>query len=198
MITIYFNNKPIYLKANSEEEIKKNHFPINSVNVKDYLEKLENNEMTSVAFYGKTIDQVYKKIKDSLSFIEAAGGVVMNSKNEYLFIYRNDVWDLPKGKIEENEDTATAALREVREECGIEILEFKEYLCRTYHIYKHKNHFVLKETYWYTMFTDQAKFTPQLEEGITEVVWIAGHKLDSILAHSYANIKMLLTTLKTD
>jgi len=32
--------------------------------------------------------------------VEAAGGLVLNEEGEPLFIYRNDHWDLPKGKID--------------------------------------------------------------------------------------------------
>ena len=35
--------------------------------------------------------------------MEAAGGLVKHANGSYLFIYRNDKWDLPKGKIEKNE-----------------------------------------------------------------------------------------------
>ena len=32
--------------------------------------------------------------------IQAAGGLVYNSKNQLLMIFRNGKWDLPKGKLE--------------------------------------------------------------------------------------------------
>ena len=52
-------------------------------------------------------------------FIEAAGGLVQK-QNEFLWIYRNNKWDLPKGKLENNETYDYAALREVKEECGLD------------------------------------------------------------------------------
>lgn len=51
--------------------------------------------------------------------IEAAGGLIVNQKKEILFIYRNGKWDLPKGKIESEENPPEAALREVKEETGL-------------------------------------------------------------------------------
>ena len=42
-----------------------------------------------------------------------------HANGSYLFIYRNDKWDLPKGKIEKNEVVIEAAVREVMEETGV-------------------------------------------------------------------------------
>jgi 8-oxo-dGTP pyrophosphatase MutT (NUDIX family)/phosphohistidine phosphatase SixA len=55
--------------------------------------------------------------------IEAAGGVVLRGSpgdREILMIHRpeHDDWTLPKGKLEDGEDHAEAALREVAEETG--------------------------------------------------------------------------------
>src|SRR6185295_6515260 len=57
-----------------------------------------------------------KTVHHLLSFyimIESAGGLVLNESNELLMIYRNNKWDLPKGKVEKGEEYDTAALREV-------------------------------------------------------------------------------------
>ena len=51
--------------------------------------------------------------------IKAAGGLVLNDKNEVLLIYRRNKWDLPKGKVDEEEKLRAAALREVGEETGL-------------------------------------------------------------------------------
>ena len=48
-----------------------------------------------------------------------AGGLVVNQYNEVLFIFRKNLWDLPKGKIEFYETLEKAALREVIEETGV-------------------------------------------------------------------------------
>ena len=44
----------------------------------------------------------FKTAKKSVTLIEAAGGLVKNEDGEYLFIFRNNKWDLPKGKIEKH------------------------------------------------------------------------------------------------
>ncbi len=54
-----------------------------------------------------------KRIIAGITLIEAAGGLVKKENGDYLFIYRNDKWDLSKGKIEKDEKTKVAAVREV-------------------------------------------------------------------------------------
>ncbi len=46
-------------------------------------------------------------------------GLVVNQYNEVLLIFRKNLWDLPKGKIEFYETLEKAALREVVEETGV-------------------------------------------------------------------------------
>ncbi len=53
---------------------------------------------------------------------KSAGAVVFyrGQEIEYLLLL-STYWGFPKGRIEENEDERTAALREVREETGLEV-----------------------------------------------------------------------------
>ncbi|NJM16629.1 MAG: NUDIX hydrolase [Bacteroidales bacterium] len=45
---------------------------------------------------------------------------------------------MPKGKEEPGETMENAALREVKEECGLTGLRVKHHICNTYHCYKRK------------------------------------------------------------
>ena len=92
-----------------------------------------------------------KTITKSVTLIKAAGGLVKNLNGEYLFIYRNDKWDLPKGKVEKNERVKEAAVREVEEECGIKVDKLGDKICKTYHVYINKGDVVLKKTHWFDM-----------------------------------------------
>src|SRR5579862_407678 len=76
-----------------------------------------------------------KKIVKSNTLIEAAGGAVENAKGQFLFIYRNGKWDLPKGKLEKGEGKRAGAVREVEEECGIKVSSIGARVCKTYHTY---------------------------------------------------------------
>jgi hypothetical protein len=89
------------------------------------LEKLFNsigkNTPVTYLFVHPDIKKIIKTLLSRLKIIKAAGGLVKNGKGEYLFIHRLGKWDLPKGKIEENEKMSEGAVREVEEECGIRV-----------------------------------------------------------------------------
>ena len=134
--------------------------------------------------------EVFKKIKNSLNFIKAAGGLVRNEENKYLFIFRNGKWDLPKGKIDEGEKTKKAAVREVEEECGIKVTHLDEKLCKTYHVYEMNGKTMLKKTTWYRMRADeQPNLIPQKEEGITEARWLSPGDFDLVKQNTYPMIR---------
>lgn len=134
-----------------------------------------------------------KRVRQSVTLIEAAGGLVKNEKKAFLFIYRNDKWDLPKGKIEKDETVKEAAVREVEEECSITVNKLGKKLCKTYHVYVSKGEVVLKKTYWYNMkCKGQNKLKPQREEGITDVRWFKRDDIDPILANTFPSIMDVL------
>jgi 8-oxo-dGTP pyrophosphatase MutT (NUDIX family) len=130
-----------------------------------------------------------KSIIANITLIEAAGGLVKNDEGHYLFIYRNDKWDLPKGKIEKDEQVKTAAVREVEEECGIQVSKLGKKICKTYHAYINKGEVVLKKTHWYSMrYKGIGKLKPQKEEGITDVRWFRKGHIDAILMNTFPSI----------
>jgi len=121
--------------------------------------------------------------------IEAAGGIVKR-KNRYLFIKRNGVWDIPKGKLEKNETPEIGGVREIEEECGIKNPTIEFLITITYHTYEFKGIPTLKKTYWYAMNYDGPKdVQPQIEEGITKVDWKKESKISKILTNTYASIE---------
>ncbi len=125
--------------------------------------------------------------------IEAAGGIVRHPSGKYLFIKRFGKWDLPKGKIEKGESPSNAALREVKEECGIENLKILNELPSTYHTYKLEGNRVIKRTWWFAMdyFGDLATI-PQTEEGISEATWLVPSQFDVVLENTYRSIAELI------
>ncbi|WP_157359328.1 NUDIX hydrolase [Wenyingzhuangia fucanilytica] len=127
----------------------------------------------------------------------AAGGVVKNTHDEILWIYRFDTWDLPKGHIENGESKEIAAVREVEEECNVTELKIDKELETTYHVFEHKGVLVMKVTYWFAMHTNLKDFdlVPQVEEGITKVVFKSVQDSKKCLENTYGNIKLLLEQL---
>ena len=53
----------------------------------------------------------WKEFCSKFIIIEAAGGVVYNNEDQVVMIFRNDFWDLPKGKLEKNETLGECAKR---------------------------------------------------------------------------------------
>lgn len=134
--------------------------------------------------------QYFKLFAAEFKLMHAAGGLVLNSENKFLFIFRNGKWDLPKGKIEENENPEMAACREVSEECGIGFPEIVKFICNTYHIYELNGKYILKETNWFLMnYSGDENPVPQREEGITKAEWTDGILIDEYLKNSYGTIR---------
>ena len=127
------------------------------------------------------------------SHIEAAGGIVRNEKEKLLLIYRNDHWDLPKGKMEKGETAGQAALREVEEECGVKQLNIVKQLPSTYHIFFQKRE-CIKCTYWFEMTSkDTSKPIPQAEEGIKEAKWMSREEVQKVMKKIYPSLHEVLS-----
>jgi ADP-ribose pyrophosphatase YjhB (NUDIX family) len=138
---------------------------------------------------------VFNQIKQQFTLINAAGGLVKNSQSEYLFIFRRGKWDLPKGKLDEGEDFETAAIREVQEECGITYIELGDLYHVSYHIYEENNDWILKQTNWYLMKSDEVNLIPQLAEGITQTAWLPINQFEKVRENTYASIDEIICKL---
>lgn len=129
-----------------------------------------------------------KKLFASYEKIEAAGGLVRNN-DRFLFIERHGLWDIPKGKIEKNESPTKAAVREIKEECGVDVSLPSAPMIITWHTYSIKKKQVLKKTYWYTHDLIGSEVTKvQVEENITKAVWLKPSKLNKVLSKTYDSI----------
>ena len=139
----------------------------------------------------------YKDIKDHLKSrfknVKAAGGLVVKD-GKVLMIHRLQRWDLPKGKLERDEETDVAAVREVQEECGVEV-KLIDKLCHTWHSYLNEGSQTLKKTTWYLMeCTDDSQMKPQFEEGIMDVRWLGEVELEVALMGTFGTIKDVFAT----
>lgn len=141
-------------------------------------------------------DEIFREFLDKYTVIQAAGGLVLNKENQLLTIKRNGLWDLPKGKIERHEDQRAAALREVMEETGLNMLNISDKLGETYHAYFEDDAVLLKETHWYQMNSSgKGKLKPQEEEGISEVKWADLDWFVSPDFHSYQSVRDIIRKL---
>ena len=118
----------------------------------------------------------------------AAGGIVVND-GQFAAIQRHGIPDLPKGHIEEGEEPAIAALREVEEETGLSQLEIIKPLPSSYHCYLYEDEWRLKKTSWYLMTSHgNLQTTPQTDEDITEVTFLSEYDVEWFLKNTYRSI----------
>ncbi|MDF2546355.1 NUDIX hydrolase [Anaerosolibacter sp.] len=104
----------------------------------------------------------------------SSGGVVVFGNAILLLRKYNGDWVLPKGKVEEEEDTSTAAVREVLEEGGVKA-EVIKYLGKIHYSFKNswQNHEVVNKTvHWYLMKARNMDCNPQREEGFIEARFV--------------------------
>lgn len=202
MIKIFSGDKIIYLAPHHKKPTAAEHRVALKIDfgkemrVK-YKEAINDSDLKEIFFLNKDVELLFEYFSAMFRNIEAAGGLVKNKNGDYLFIFRNGKWDLPKGKREKGESMKECAVREVEEECGIKNLVLKEKLCVTYHTYFQEERTVLKHTGWYAMESDDTRpLVPQTEEGITEVRWINKKNFDIVLANTYESIKEVLNKIK--
>src|SRR5690606_16467259 len=106
----------------------------------------------------------------------SAGGVVVRTLEAVPHVllirdpYRN--WGLPKGHLEPDEDAASAAVREVREETGLEIVELGPELGSIDWFFRQQERLIHKYCSFFLMWSPAGVARPELAEGITECIWL--------------------------
>ena len=118
--------------------------------------------------------------------------VIYKSKIALHWHNKVEEWLPAGGHIDDNETPIEAGLREVKEETGITDLKIIDFRTITYHLFKKNSEYCLKETSWYNMVSNfDGKFTPEIKEDITKVVWKNENKIRKI-KNTFPNIKLLL------
>ena len=127
-----------------------------------------------------------------IQFIEAGGGLIQNDFGEYLLIYREEKWDLPKGVQENGEPLPLTAVREIEEECGLPNLNPGRFIACTRHSYWREERLIFKRTHWYLMqASGRPPLYPQTKEGITQCCWCNQDDILRKLQDSYPSIRWL-------
>lgn len=196
MYKVFVNDTLIIITSSTKKENNFPFYPFKNTSFDEILTQIKTKKIKGINLYSTDLESDWELFRKNMSVIPAAGGLVLNQRKEVLFIFRNGVWDLPKGWIEKGETTEIAAIREVEEECGISNLKLVKPLTTTHHIYFHKG-VKLKETHWFLMTSDdESKLTPQTEEGITKVKFKKESEIVEIFKNTYENIKLVYDTYK--
>ncbi len=125
----------------------------------------------------------------------SAGGVVYRLHDgQPLFLlirdsYRN--WGFPKGHLEEDELPDAAALREVREETGLDAIALDGEIETIDWFFRFRGKLVHKVCHFYLMRSETTHTKPQRAEGITACRWASFDEASRLV--SYANAREVLT-----
>ncbi len=113
--------------------------------------------------------------------VQAAGGIIANDDGEFLVIHRPkyDDWSFPKGKLDNGEELADCALREVLEETG--------FLCQlgdrigtvSYTDRKGRS----KEVHYWRMDVVEGSFEPN--EEVDQIVWLTVPNVTNRLSYEH-------------
>lgn len=160
-----------------------------------FKEFIADSKHDNLIFISENPRASFLNFSTNFKLIYAAGGLVINEKNEFLFMLRNNRWDLPKGKKEKSESFRKAALREVMEETGLKKLSIVRKICDKWHIYIENHRFMLKRTSWFQMKGSSFDLLkPQTDEGITMLKWLNSGESQNIINESFLSVKDTFVT----
>ena len=203
VIKIFFEDKPVFLCDEITPAINELiHHPdaifideISTPAIKSLLHEIVKPAFHAGILWHKDIDKLKKAFFKHFTIIKAAGGLVKNEQNEILFIFRRGKWDLPKGKNDGDEIPRECAVREVKEETGLQKIKAGKKICTTYHTYTEFGKHILKETEWFEMkATSEQKLTPQHNEDIEKIEWVTESDLNKKLKNSFPLISDVIVS----
>ncbi len=164
-------------------------FPDKKKHLIPYIQKIEkSNRYKNIILYSTKPKKSFSMLKSCFDVIDAGGGFVFNPEGELIGIYKNKLWDLPKGKRDKGENNKECAEREVKEETGIKKMKVHKKIGKTYHIFNGKNGRSIKKTHWYRMTAPDQKLYPQKEENIDKVAWRDWFELKKTFKNKYRNL----------
>jgi 8-oxo-dGTP pyrophosphatase MutT (NUDIX family) len=129
----------------------------------------------------------------------SAGGVIVRRTDAGMTVllirdaYRN--WGFPKGHLEEGEDAAAAALREITEETGLTDLVNHGRIQDIDWFFRFRGKLIHKTCTFFLVESATGEPLPQHDEGITACRWLGVE--DALQALSYANARDVLRTAGT-
>ncbi|MBN2611397.1 MAG: NUDIX domain-containing protein [Bacteroidales bacterium] len=194
MYKVFFNDRTIFLTDEFSKHFQVKYglfYKYRSINdLKEligFFSRLK--KIDTLFLFHHDIEELRDAFRACFIIINAAGGLVRNPGGDYLFIKRRGKWDLPKGKLDDNETFEMAARREVMEECGLEDLQIVYPLLSTYHTYPFHDSMALKKTSWFEMLYSGSDLpVPQTEEDITEIKWFRREELQQVSENTFKSV----------
>lgn len=121
--------------------------------------------------------------------IELAGNLIIR-EGKILLLYREDEdhWEVPGGKVEEDESPTEAAVREAEEEIGVKISLEKPFYTGEF---QHEDELFL----WNGYIAEINEGEPEIQESkFGKLEWIEGSELDDL--ELAPNLEMILPALR--
>lgn len=105
----------------------------------------------------------------------SSGCIAYKRENSEIYLLmildRFGYWTFPKGKVEEGESLEETAIRELKEETGIEV-KIERYIGDTNYSYTDEKRGIIEKTvHWYLARADSQKIIPRYGE-IKEAKWV--------------------------
>jgi 8-oxo-dGTP pyrophosphatase MutT (NUDIX family) len=123
----------------------------------------------------------------------SCGGVVI-FRGKIMVLYKNyknryEGWVLPKGTVEKGETHEQTALREVREEAGVDA-RILDYIGKSEYTFNTQSDIVDKNVHWFLMSADSYYSKPQREEYFYDSGYYKYYEAYHLL--KFANEKLIL------
>ena len=100
MYKVFVNESTMILTNKLAESEESTYFPLNEEAIQKAISALSKKKLDKAYIYHPNHEEILNKFSKTIPRVVAAGGVVTNPQGKVLFIFRNDKWDLPKGKID--------------------------------------------------------------------------------------------------
>ena len=128
---------------------------------------------------------------------QSAGAVIIrylsNAWNVLLIRDMKGTLTFPKGFMEAGEDANQTAKREANEETGITNITLLSELPSVSYFYTRNGESIKKQVqYFLFMSNTDEQLTPQIEEGITEILWMPIDKALELIGYEKSNKPVLI------
>jgi 8-oxo-dGTP pyrophosphatase MutT (NUDIX family) len=202
-IKIYFDDKPLFLCDEVDDAIEPFMHHDDAVfideldthTIKTMIHEMQLPKVHAGIFRHSDFEALKTAFFKKFTLIQAAGGLVVNKEGLFLLIFRRGKWDLPKGKLDKGEKLEDCAIREIREETGLQQLKIISPLTISYHTYHEGSRFILKESHWFNVVASGTEqLTPQTEEDIVDIKWVAAADLARFIPQAFPSVADILKT----